>query len=84
MQTIQLKNSIISWVAALNDKKLVGELYQWVMSKEKEDAAAAQAGFVPPRRTGKLTEGYGIWADDTAEDITGYRKNIWQTEKNIW
>lgn len=85
MRTIQLKYSIISWVATLSDKTLIDELYRWVMSKEKEKIAAAhQAGFIPPKREGKLTEGFGIWADDTAKDLTDYRKNIWQTERNIW
>jgi hypothetical protein len=85
MRTIQLKYSIISWVATLGDKKLIEELYQWVMSKEKKETAAAhRAGFVSPKRKGKLTEGYGIWADDTAEDFTDYRKNIWQTDRNTW
>jgi hypothetical protein len=85
MRTMQLKYSIISWVAALNDKKLIDELYRWAISKGKEEIAAAhQAGFTPPKRKGKLTEGYGIWADDAAEDFTDYRKKIWQTERNIW
>jgi hypothetical protein len=79
MQTAQQKHSIVSWVAALNDRKLINELYLWISSKEKGDADNLQAGFIPPKRKGKLTEGYGIWASDTAEESTDYRKKIWQT-----
>jgi hypothetical protein len=84
MQTIQLKYDIISWVTGLNDKNLVSELHQWMMSKEKEDVSVPQAGCIPPKRKGKLTEGFGIWAADTMENNPDYRKKIWQTGRNTW
>ena len=76
MQTIQLKYDIISWVTGLNDNKLVSELHQWMRSKEKEDVAVPQAGCIPPKREGKLTEGFGIWATDTMENNHNYREFI--------
>jgi len=81
MQTVQLKYDIISWITGLNDKKLINEMHQWVMDKEKGEFSAK--GIVPPRRQGSLTEGYGLWADDTPFDEINYRDKLWQTEKNV-
>lgn len=81
MQTAQLKYDIISWVTALEDRKQIQKLYQWVMTQEKEDVSAKE--IVPPRRKGSLTEGYGFWAD-APFDETNYRDKLWQTERNVW
>jgi len=82
MQTIQLKYDIISWITGLNDKKLINEMHQWVMDKEKGEVS--EKGIVPPKRQGSLTEGYGFWADNTPFDEINYRDKLWQTEKNVW
>ena len=34
MQTIQLKNDIISWVTGLNDKKEILKLHKWIEKQE--------------------------------------------------
>ncbi|GHT79878.1 hypothetical protein AGMMS50262_23940 [Bacteroidia bacterium] len=84
MQTAQLKYDIISWITALEDKKRIETLYQWVMTQEKEDVSAKE--IVPPRRKGSLTESYGFWAEaaDAPFDETNYRDKLWQTERNVW
>jgi hypothetical protein len=84
MQTIQLKYDIISWVTGLTDRKVIAELHQWVANKEKEEISVPQVGCIPPKREGKLTEGFGIWASDTMENNSDYRKKIWQTGRNAW
>ncbi|GHS98525.1 hypothetical protein FACS189421_07290 [Bacteroidia bacterium] len=81
MQAVKLKKDIISYVTGLDDKKLIQELYQWVITKEK---AIHSADFIPPKRKGNLTEGYGIWFDDVLNNEQDYRKNIWRTERNVW
>ena len=59
MQTIQLKYDIISWVTEVNNKKLIWELYQWIEKKKSAEISTEEAV-----KTGSLTEGYGIWAED--------------------
>jgi hypothetical protein len=36
-QIIKQKYDIISWITGLDDKNLIQELYQWVITREKED-----------------------------------------------
>jgi hypothetical protein len=36
-QTVRLKYDIISWLTELEDKRRLQELYQWIITKEKED-----------------------------------------------
>jgi hypothetical protein len=36
------------------------------------------------KKTGSLTEGYGLWADDAPFDENSYRSKIWQPERNVW
>ena len=82
MQTIRLKYDIISWITEINDKKLIRKLHQWI--EDKEFTEISEKGIVPPRRKGKLTEGYGFWVDEAPFDETNYRDQLWQTEKNVW
>ena len=79
MQTIQLKYDIISWVTEVNDKKLIQKLYQWIEEQKVAEISAAEAV-----KTGSLTEGYGIWAEDAPFDENNYRDLLWQPEKNVW
>ena len=82
MQTVRLKYDIISWITGINDKKLIHKLHQWM--EEQKSPEIPGKGIVPPGRKGKLTEGYGFWADDAPFDETNYRDQLWQTEKNVW
>ena len=79
MQTIQLKYDIISWVTEINDKKLIRELYQWIEKQKVTEISAEEA-----LKTGSLTEGYGIWAEDAPFNENNYRDLLWQPEKNVW
>ena len=82
MQTVHLKNDIISWVTGLNDKKIIRELHQWM--EEQGVAKISGEKPVPQKRNGSLTKGFGIWAEDAPFDETNYRDQLWQPEKNVW
>jgi hypothetical protein len=84
MQTATLKVDIISWISRLNDKRILEDLYRLSTANHVEHISVQSDGFIPPKRVGKLTEGFGLWADSSAESITDYRKEIWQSEKNAW
>ena len=58
MQTIQLKYDIISWITALDDKKLILKVHRWIEEQKSAEIAVASI------RNGSLTEEYGIWSDD--------------------
>lgn len=82
MQPESLKLDIITWVSGLNDEKILEELYLWKLNHQ-EVITKREVGVVPPKRKGKLTEGYGLWADMT-EDIDDFRNRIWRPERNTW
>ena len=82
MQTVRLKYDIISWITGMNDVKLIRKLHQWM--EEHESTETEEKWIIPPRRKGKLTEGYGFWEDDTPFNENNYRDELWQTEKNVW
>ncbi|GHT39432.1 hypothetical protein AGMMS49965_05410 [Bacteroidia bacterium] len=84
MQAVKLKRDIISYVTELTDKKLLQELYQWVVTKENATPFIHSVEFTSPKHKSSLTDGYGIWADDEVSNDQDYRKKIWGTEKNIW
>ena len=83
MQTANLKVDIISWVSGLEDRKVLQELYSWATSKREE--VHTTTCIVPPKRQGDLTEGFNIWGDEgDSDNLTDYRKEIWQTKRNTW
>jgi hypothetical protein len=85
MQTmVRAKFDIISYVAGLTDKQLIQELYQWVMTKNRIADTTYSMDFMPPKRKGSLTAGYGIWSDGVVDTQQNDRKNIWGTERNAW
>ena len=82
--TATLKVGIISWISRLNDKRILEDLYRLSTVKHIGRIAAQPDGFIPPKRVGELTEGFGIWADKSMNSITDYRKEVWQSERNAW
>jgi len=79
MQTIQLKYDIISWVTGVNDAKTIRKLHRWINEQKTQGAVVEK-----PVKSGSLTEGYGIWAEEAPFDETNYRDRLWQQEKNVW
>jgi len=82
MQTIQLKYDIISWITGLSDYELISKIHNLI--KENESQEIVEAGIVPPRRKGSLTEGYGFWENDAQFNETNYRDILWQPKENVW
>jgi hypothetical protein len=76
-----LKPHIISWVSALDDEKLLLDLYRLASGEEKLLSIAEQRSY---RKGGQLTDGFNIWGEEQDESIDEYRKKIWKNERSIW